>query len=55
VTDLSPLRRPYSVPELVVHGTVQTLTRGKTGTDADLDGTGSFIPRDVDGQAPSDS
>ena len=49
----SPVRRPYLPPRLVVHGDVATLTLGKTGTELDQDGGGSFIPRDTDGQAPS--
>ena len=51
----SPVRRPYLPPRLTVHGDVRALTLQKGGTDPDLDGTGSFIPRDTDGQASSNS
>jgi hypothetical protein len=35
------VRRPYTPPQVIVHGTVQDLTQGKAGPDPDLDGTGS--------------
>jgi hypothetical protein len=35
------VRRPYAPPCIVVHGTVQDLTQGKSGPEPDLDGTGS--------------
>ena len=39
----APQRRPYAAPRVIVHGTVQGLTAGKTGTNADGD-AGSFNP-----------
>jgi len=40
-----PAKRPYVTPALVTHGDVQTLTlQGKTGSEFDGDGGGSFSP-----------
>ena len=38
-------KRPYSVPQLTIHGTVVELTLGKTGQQPDGDAAGSFVPQ----------
>ena len=38
-----PAKHPYAAPALIVHGNVQALTLGKTGTDLDLDSIGSLV------------